>query len=117
MNLTNLVLTETLPANTSFNAAASSAGWSCAGATCTLNVGNLVAGATRTAIFAVAVDTPLPAGTTQIDNSAAIVDNTTGANDGASDSTPVNATPAMTLTKSDGGAATTPGGTVVYSLS
>ncbi|MFL6194240.1 MAG: hypothetical protein ACJ75H_08720, partial [Thermoanaerobaculia bacterium] len=44
-----VVITETVPANTTFNAGASTAGWSCApnnnaGSTCTLAVGGLAAG-------------------------------------------------------------------------
>src|SRR5205085_1516616 len=114
VNLTDLVLTETLPANTSFNSAASSAGWSCAGATCTLNIDNLNAGITRTAIFAVTVDTPLPAGVSQIDNNATIGDGSTSAI--ASATTPVNTSPALTLAKSDNGITSVPGDTVVYTL-
>jgi len=46
---TGVVLTETVPANTTFNAGASTAGWVCvpnnnAGSTCTLAVGTLAAG-------------------------------------------------------------------------
>jgi uncharacterized repeat protein (TIGR01451 family) len=114
VNLTNLVLTETLPPNTSFNAAASSAGWSCAGATCTLNAGNLIVGNARSTIFAVTVATPLPAGATQITNNATIGNALTNAS--ASDSTPVNATPALSLNKSDNGVTSVPGDTIVYTL-
>ena len=48
-NATGVTLTETVPANTTFNAGASSGGWSCAngspaGTTCTLSLGNLASG-------------------------------------------------------------------------
>ena len=115
IGLAGVVLNETIPINTSFNAAASTAGWVCAGATCTLNVGSLAAGATGNAIFAVTIDNPMPAGTTQITNNATITDGTTSAN--AGDTTPVITTPGLTLGKSDGAITSTPGGTVAYTLS
>src|SRR5690606_39364042 len=63
---TGVVLSETVPANSTFNAGASTAGWVCvpdgnAGSTCTLPVGNLAAGANGSAAFAVTVASPLPA--------------------------------------------------------
>jgi len=57
----------------------------------------------------------VPVGVTQISNSASIGDGTTSAT--ASDTTPVNTTPALSLNKSDGGGTITPGGTLVYTLS
>ena len=123
-----VVLTETVPVHTTFNAGASTAGWVCspndtAGSTCTLAVGGLVAGGgSQTATFAVTVDTPLPGGVTQIANTASIaddgangVDPTPGNNTG-SDTTPVIAVPDLSITKSDGGVSVAPGGTVAYVL-
>ena len=69
---TGVVLTETVPANTTFNAGASTAGWVCApnnnaGSTCTLAIGALAAsGGSQTATFAVTVVNPVAAGVTQI---------------------------------------------------
>jgi uncharacterized repeat protein (TIGR01451 family) len=76
-----VTLTETVPAHTTFAANQSTAGWSClpaagaAGATCSLALGPLDAGATGpgaavTATFAVRADSPLPAGIQQIANAA-----------------------------------------------
>jgi len=125
---TGVVITETVPANTTFNAGASTAGWVCtpngnAGSTCTLAVGSVVAGdGNHTATFAVTVDNPVPAGTTQISNTASIADDgTNGAdptpgNNTGSDTTPVTAAPDLSLTKSDGGVSVPPGGTVAYTL-
>jgi uncharacterized repeat protein (TIGR01451 family) len=125
----NVILSETVPANSSFNAGASTAGWNCAsgapaGTTCSLNVGTVAGGgASGSAVFAVTVDNPLPAGVTQIANSAAVGDDgangsdPTPADNSASDSTPVVSVPDLRLSKGDGGATTTPGGTVVYTLS
>src|SRR5204862_428668 len=74
-----VVLTETVPANTIFNAGASTAGWSCtpnnnAGSTCTLAVGTVAGSGGASAIFAVTVVTPLSVAVTQIANTATIAD-------------------------------------------
>jgi uncharacterized repeat protein (TIGR01451 family) len=126
---TGVVLTETVPANTTFNAGASSPGWSCApnnnaGSTCTLAVGALNGGgASGSAAFAVTVVNPVAAGVTQISNTASVADDgangvdPTPANNSGSDTTPVIAAPDLTVTKSDGGTTTIPGGTVAYTLS
>jgi uncharacterized repeat protein (TIGR01451 family) len=119
---TGTVLSETVPANTLFNAGASTAGWSCVGTACTLALGTIAAGGGGTAAFAV---TPLamPAGVSQISNTASITDDGThGAdptpgNNTASDTTPVNAAPDLSILKSDGGATVAPGATVAYTLS
>jgi len=123
-----VVLTETVPANSTFNSGASTAGWACvpnnnAGSTCTLAVGAVVAGgANQTAAFAVTVVTPLPAGVTQISNTASIADDGTNgtdsnpANNTSTDTTPASGAPNLTLTKSDGGASVAPGATVAYTL-
>jgi uncharacterized repeat protein (TIGR01451 family) len=128
INSTGVVLTETVPANTTFNAGASTAGWSCtpngnAGSTCTLAIGSLAAGSgNQTATFAVTVANPLPAGVTQISNTASIADDGTNGtdptpgNNSGSDTTPVTGAPDLTVTKSDGGASVAPGGTVSYTL-
>ncbi|HWM89561.1 MAG TPA: carboxypeptidase regulatory-like domain-containing protein [Thermoanaerobaculia bacterium] len=91
---TGVVITETVPANTTFNPGASTAGWACApdnnaGSICTLAVG-AVAGTSGDlmAIFAVTTADPRPAGVFQVSNTASITD------DGASgaDPTPGNNT-------------------------
>jgi uncharacterized repeat protein (TIGR01451 family) len=124
---TGVVLNETVPANTTFNAGASTAGWTCfpdnsAGSICTLTIGALSSGANGSATFAVTVDSPVPAGVTQITNTANVGDDgsndadPTPGNNTASDTTPVTAAPDLQLSKSDGGARGIPGGTVVYTL-
>ena len=124
---TGVEITEAVPANTSFNAAASDPAWSCTGttpgSTCTLALGNLAAGGSSSAVFAVDVDSPLPAGVTEILNAVVIADDgsngpdpTPGDNED-DETTPVDAAPDLTLSKSDGGASTVPGGSVVYTLS
>jgi uncharacterized repeat protein (TIGR01451 family) len=123
-----VVLSETVPANTTFNAGASTAGWVCspnnnAGSTCTLAVGGLAAGGgNQSATFAATVVTPLPGGVTQISNTASIADDGTNGtdptlgNNSGSDTTPVTAVPDLSMTKSDGGVSALPGGTVAYVL-
>jgi uncharacterized repeat protein (TIGR01451 family) len=106
---TGVVLTETVPANTTFNAGASTAGWVCspdnnAGSTCTLAIGALAAGGgNQTATFAVTVDNPLPPGVTDISNTASIADDGTNGTDPAagnntgSDTTPVVSAPVAVI--------------------
>jgi uncharacterized repeat protein (TIGR01451 family) len=72
---TGVVITETVPAHTTFSAAASTPGWSCpnaspSGTVCTLSVPNLAAGGQQSVLFAVRVDNP--PGTTVIRNSVLV---------------------------------------------
>jgi fimbrial isopeptide formation D2 family protein/uncharacterized repeat protein (TIGR01451 family) len=97
---TGVVITETVPANTTFNAAASSPTvWSCpdgaaAGTICTTTIGGVAAGASANARFAVQVNNGTLAGTI-ITNTAMIADDGLNgvdfapANNTASDTTPV----------------------------
>ena len=126
---TGVVLTDTVPANSTFNAGASTAGWSCtpnnnAGSTCTLAIGAVSgSGGNGSATFAVAVVNPVAAGVAQLSNTASVADDgahgtdPNAANNSATDTTPVNAAPDLTLGKSDGGASVAPGGVVTYTLS
>jgi len=120
---TGVVITETIPAHTSFDPAASAPGWNCASAPCTYDVGSLPAGTTHSITFTVNISPTLPTGITQIVNSAGIADD--GANGADSDPTnnvdstvtSVIAAPDLRLSKSDGGVTTMPGATLVYTLS
>ena len=84
---TGVVITETVPANTTFNLANSTATWaSCAdgaaaGTTCVLTVGPLASGANTTVQFAVNIDNPLPLNTATITNAAVTGDDNTKGND------------------------------------
>jgi len=81
---TGVTISETVPANTTFNLGASTPGWSCAdgspaGTPCDLVIGGLAgAGAGASAVFAVDLDDPLPPGTGSLVNTATIADD--GAN-------------------------------------
>ncbi|MDP5052473.1 MAG: hypothetical protein NWP69_01670 [Congregibacter sp.] len=124
---TGVLITETVPANTVYTAANSSAGWSCAdgsgpGTSCTFTVGNLSL-TPGSVVFAVLVDTPLPPAVTQIDNTVSITDDgqqfvapgdppITPTPSTASDTeqTPIGgAFPQLRIEKDDGGIGVTPG--------
>lgn len=120
-----VVITETVPAHTTF---AGPASWSCAvgapaGTTCTYNVGALAAGAEGTVDFAVQVITPLPAGVDETVNTASITDD---GSDGpeptpddnlASDATPLVAAPDLAVSKDDGVDTVAAGSLLSYTLS
>jgi hypothetical protein len=94
-NAAGVVLTATVPANTTADLANSTPGWTLtsgdggAGSTYTFAVGALSAGATGSVVFSVVVDSPLPAGTTSLTNTVTITD---AASDSASATrvTPLN---------------------------
>ncbi len=124
---TGVTLTETVPANTTFDAANSTAGWSCAdgaaaGTTCTFSVGTVAAGANGTVDFAVRVNNPLPAGVAQVSNSASIADDGSHGPEShtddntANDTTPVAAAPDLQITKTDGVEVVASGSQLTYTL-
>ncbi len=124
---TGVVLTDTVPVNTRFNAALSDAGWSClpdvnAGSTCSLNIGDLDAGDVGLASFVLDLDNPLSDGVTQIINTAVIADDGSNGpdptldNNSDDETTPVDAAPDLAIVKSDGDINAEPGGVVVYTL-
>ncbi len=122
-----VVMTETVPANTTFNPAASSTGWSCtpdtnAGSTCTYIIGDLTAAASDTITFAVTVADPLPAGVDTVTNTVSIADDGTGDPDmdptdnAASETTPVSAEPDVQIIKTNGQDTVYAGQNVTYTL-
>jgi len=75
-----VVISDTVPDDTTFNAAGSSPGWSCTGGEgpgtlCTYTIGSLGAGGQAQVLFALQVDNPIPAGVDTIENSASVTDN------------------------------------------
>jgi uncharacterized repeat protein (TIGR01451 family) len=83
---TGVVITDTVPTNTVFDASASTPGWSCAdgdpaGTTCTLAVGSLAAGVSGVITFVATVDRPIGSGVDFIVNAAAISDDGAGGPD------------------------------------
>jgi uncharacterized repeat protein (TIGR01451 family) len=115
-----VTLTETVPAYTIFSAGASTPGWVCvpdgsAGSTCTFAVGDVASGGAID--FAVVVINPIPAGVTEITNTAEIGDDDDNPGDEiASDSTPLDAAPDLQIDKDDGGATVEAGDTILYTL-
>jgi LPXTG-site transpeptidase (sortase) family protein len=122
-----VVISETVPDNTTFNAGASSAGWSCAGGSpagtsCQFSVGDVDIGESGSVTFAVTIDNPVPAGITQIDNTASIADDGSHgseadlANNSDDETTPLTAVPDLRITKDDGVTIVSPGTTLTYTL-
>jgi len=88
-----VVLTETVPINSTFSAAGSSAGWSCAdgsagGTVCTKTIGNLAAGTGGTATFATQVITAMPRTEITFADTASLAESP--ANFNGTDLTPAN---------------------------
>ena len=121
---TGVVIRETLPAGATFDATNSSAGWvQTSPGVFDLAIGSLASGQMGSATFAITVDDPLASGIDQLINNVTISDDGTNGPDEDqtdnqdTDTDTVNAAPDLVLSKDDGGATTTPGGTVVYTLS
>jgi autotransporter-associated beta strand protein len=98
VNASGVVLTETVPANSNYNSANSTTGWTKTsgnggpGSTYTFTVGNLAAGDTGSVVFAVTVNSSIPGGTINLSDTVSISD---AASDTASGSrtTPLVGTP------------------------
>src|SRR5262249_22752334 len=125
---TGVVITETVPPNSTFVAASSTGTWSCAdgsaaGTTCKTTIVSLAVGPTRTVTFAVRLAAAVPAGVESLKNTASIADDAANgadlniATNSADDTDTVNAAPDLRVTKSDQGATGVPGGLVTYTLS
>jgi LPXTG-site transpeptidase (sortase) family protein len=125
---TGVVITETVPANTVFNAAASTPGWACeadghAGDTCTFEVaGEVAAGGGGTVTFVVTVIDHIPAGVTTIDNVVTIGDDDENGDDSTPEdntdttTTDLIALPDIRVVKSDGISLTVAGRELTYTL-
>ena len=104
---TSVIITETVPDHTTFNAAASTSGWSCPNGSppatvCTLHVPDLLQSAKRAVLFAVRVDNQ--AGTTVIRNSV-IIGSAEGPGGNANATTPVGRLAAVPMLSAWGFAA------------
>ncbi|MBX3012360.1 MAG: DUF11 domain-containing protein [Caldilineaceae bacterium] len=122
-----VVITETVPAHTTFVPASSTAGWSCtpttsAGSTCTIAMGAVAVGQSGLVNFAVRVVDRLPAGVEIVSNTAQIADDGRNGidllldNNQATDTTPVDATPNLIVEKIADVARVRPGDTIHYTL-
>lgn len=120
---TGVVISETVPANTTFNAGASHPDWVCVGSACTIAIGTVAAGAPAdTVLFAVTVSNPVPAGLDDIVNTVTIADDgdhgpdRTPGDNSDTETTPLDAVPNLRIQKTDGGLISYPGGPIVYTL-
>ena len=78
--LNSVTLSDVLPANTTFNAGASTPGWNTGGSPLTFDLGSLLPGETGSKVFAVTVDNPTSV--TEISNSVTIASGATNATGG-----------------------------------
>jgi uncharacterized repeat protein (TIGR01451 family) len=120
LGLGGLQLTDEVPQNTVFDAAASSPGWVCpatsAGSLCRLAAGNLDPNGTVTRFFAVDVVPALPAGASVVSNTACARSGPSTVVGCGSVATPTAGMVSLTVAKSLASGTATPGGTVVYDL-
>lgn len=120
-----VVLTETVPVGTTFNAAGSDVNWvetPSGSGIYKLSLGTLASGASGTKNFAVTVNNPAAAGLNSILNTASIADDgsyepdVNPSDNTAIDTDTLNAAPVFTFSKTDGVTSTTPGSTLTYAL-
>lgn len=115
-----VVMTEQVPANTTFVGPADL--WSCApgaaaGTLCTSSLGELAGGAPEGSLqFKVKVNSSLPAEVTQIENTAYIGYSGNARAAETSETTPLQTKVGLTLSKDDGGVSAHLGETLVYTL-
>ncbi|MBN1218968.1 MAG: DUF11 domain-containing protein [Anaerolineae bacterium] len=96
VDATGVVITETVPVDTTFNQTFSTAGWSCAdgspaGTTCVFSLATVTGGTGGTVNFAVTVNAPLSV--SQIDNTATIGDDGANGSEPPGDNTATENTP------------------------
>jgi uncharacterized repeat protein (TIGR01451 family) len=103
---TGVVITETLPPHATFEPTLSSPGWTHqGGGVYTLAIGTLLVNQTGSALFAFTVDDTVPAGLTELNNTASIADDGTNGPDlnpddnTSSDTTPVDAAPDLSISE------------------
>ena len=122
---TGVVITETLPAAATFNAAGSTVGWTetaPGSGIFEFNVGALTAGAGGTITFSIIVDNPLAAGIDDLVNDVTIADDgTNGADEDPTDNSDsdidtITAAPDLFVTKDDGNSVVIAGDTVTYTI-
>ncbi|MBI3267726.1 MAG: DUF11 domain-containing protein, partial [Planctomycetes bacterium] len=120
---TGVVVTDVLPSGIFTNVVAQNGGVFDAGAgTITWALGSIAGGASTSVTFTASVVTPVAAGVETFTNTATVTDDgangadPNGANNTASDTDTLLATPDYSIAKSDGVAATTPGGALTYTI-
>ncbi|MBI4928194.1 MAG: sortase, partial [Anaerolineae bacterium] len=114
LDATNVVLTESLPTYTTL---VGPAGWTCAGSSFTYAFGALAAGATSTVDFIFQVNATLPASVEQLSNTVSITSTELDPhpdNNTSGDTTPLDAAPQLTVTKTDSLSIVGPDSTLTY---
>jgi uncharacterized repeat protein (TIGR01451 family) len=121
-NATGVVITDTLPAGTSFDAAMNP-GWTLNSSTLTFSIGAVAAGGTGNATLVLAIDASIPAGQTSVINTATIADDAASGSDSNPADNSATDTDTLTglgvdlaLTITDGATTVLPGGAIVYTL-
>ncbi len=108
------VITDTLPARTTFVSA--SGGGVLSGGTVTWNLGTVAAGASGSVTLTVRLDAVFPSGTTVVANTAVLTGHGTPPTDGGTQTT-VDAAPALALSKAVDLTTASPGQHLTYTLS
>jgi uncharacterized repeat protein (TIGR01451 family) len=117
---TNVIVTDTLPPNTTFVSSSSQGTFS--NGVISGNIGTLAAGKSVTITGTLQVNNPLPAGVTSITNTVTVHDDGTNGpdptpnNNTASDTDTVIAAPDLVITKDDHVDTAQPGQTLIYTL-
>src|SRR5206468_2226591 len=115
MNTTGVVITDTIPANTSFVSA--TGGGTLAAGVVTWNIGNVTAGASSTVQLVVQVASPLANGTVITNGTYSIDSNETAPTTGAAVTTTVSSTPVLTISKTDSPDPVNAGSNITYTIS
>ncbi|MEW5766056.1 MAG: hypothetical protein AB1797_00305, partial [bacterium] len=111
------VVTDTIPTNTTY--VSNTGGGSYAGGVVTWNIGTLEPDGPHQVTLTVVVNDTLPAGTTNIVNTATITDDGSDSdmtNNSQTDTTTVTVQPDLSITKTDGVSKAWPGQTLVYTI-
>lgn len=129
-----VVVTDTVPANSTFAPSLSTPGWVCAdviaGSICEFELFDVPANTTQILQFVVEVDSPLASGVTQIENTASVTEDGAENPDNpnpplvpgppstadATDTTPLFALPILDVEKDDGGISVAPGDLYIYRI-
>jgi len=127
-NATGVVVTETVPANTTFAASdPANTGWTCsgggaAGSTCTYAYGDMAVGDTADLTFVVTVNATVPWNTDNLSNTASITDDgdngadPTPGDNSDTEPTPLDAGPDLRIVKTDGDISISVGDSFAYTL-
>lgn len=127
---TGVIVTETVPLFTTFDALASTPGWTCPNGSgplvvCQYAIGPLAGQGGEQLVFAVRVDATVPAGVDIIENTVEVTDDgfendpaapVIPSTDTDTELTPLDALPLLALDKDDGGIAVVPGQSYSYTL-